>query len=254
MIRRSILPLLLLLTLASLACGFGGTSPADRLESAAATAGSAAATVEGVAGTAAAIAGPTLEAVSATAAAAVPTLQVTIEALITAAPTVGANAQDALATLAAQGVTTIEALNERLAAVTLDANGEFRLTIGEAEWNEALRARQFARTAGGDPPAMQEITFNFTPAGIQLAATVVRPLPGVFSAQVRPYVDGAGAVQIDVEAASFNDVAVPQAILLLAAGTVTETINDVIAGLPGDLVLTAVELSDDGMTLVGRRR
>ncbi len=251
-------PRILLLTLffwilPALACATTTPNAAPDLDAAAATAAASLPDLDALAGTAAAqvaTAAPTIQAAAATEAA---RAAATAAAAAAALPTLAAQAET-VGTLVAelpQGV-TLDELKERFAAVQLDENGAFSITITDAEWNQALMARQEARIAAGDPPATQDITFTFFPDRIDLTGRVVSPIQGPLTASFRPYV-AAGAFQFEILAATINEVEVPQPLLELAAGSVRETIDELITSLPDGLQLTAVTLQEGAMTITGQR-
>lgn len=262
-------PLLLLLILAALAvlaCSLGNraaapTIPADtgeRLQSAAATAAAAAGDIGDLAGTAVsgvATLAPTAQAAAegavSAAATALPTLRATVEALATAAPSMGAGAQEMIATLTAQGLTTIEGLRQRFETVEISPNGSFRVTITDDEWTEAMLARQVVRVAGDDPPGTQDLHFIITPAYVEVTGVVVSPVQGNMRVRFVPYVDDFGSVQFDVQEAVLNDVAVPDLLLNLATVSVLDTINEVTGGLPIGYGVTEFQLESGRMTIIG---
>lgn len=244
---RILFLVVLLWALPALACNTTPPDASPPLEAVAATAAASAQDLDNLAGTAAAqvaTAAPTLQAAAATEVAA---------AAATALPTLEAQAE-AIGTIVAglPSGATMDELKERFAAVQLDENGAFRITITDAEWNQALMARQETRIAAGDPPATQDITFVFLPDRIDLTGRVVSPIQGPLTASFRPYV-AAGVFQFEILAATINEVAVPQPLLELAAGSVRETIDELISTLPDGLQLTEVLLQEGAMTITGQR-
>lgn len=237
----------------ALACNNSAPDTAPKLDAAAATAASSVQELEELAGTAAAqvaTAAPTLQAAAATEVAGAAEA---VAAAATALPTLETQAE-AVGTLVAglpMGI-TMDELKERFAAVQLDENGAFSITIADVEWNQALMARQEARIADDDPPATQDITFVFFPDRIDMTGRVVSPIQGPLTASFRPYI-AEGAFQFEILAATINEVAVPQPLLELAAGSVRETIDELITSLPDGLQLTAVTLHDGTMTVTGQR-
>lgn len=250
---RILFLMVLLWALPALACNTTPPDASPPLEAVAATAAASAQDLNNLAGTAAAqvaTAAPTLQAAASTQVAAAAG---TVAAAATTLPTLEAQAE-AIGTIVAglpTGV-TMDELKERFVAVQLDENGAFSITITDAEWNQALMARQETRIAAGDPPATQDITFVFLPDRIDLTGRVVSPIQGPLTASFRPYV-AAGVFQFEILAATINEVAVPQPLLELAAGSVRETIDELISSLPDGLQLTAVTLQDGVMTITGQR-
>lgn len=250
---RILFLMVLLWALPALACNTTPPDASPPLEAVAATAAASAQDLNNLAGTAAAqvaTAAPTLQAAASTQVAAAAG---TVAAAATTLPTLEAQAE-AIGTIVAglpTGV-TMDELKERFVAVQLDENGAFSITITDAEWNQALMARQETRIAAGDPPATQDITFVFLPDRIDLTGRVVSPIQGPLTASFRPYVT-AGVFQFEILAATINEVAVPQPLLELAAGSVRETIDELISSLPDGLQLTAVTLQDGVMTITGQR-
>ncbi|MCB8954361.1 MAG: LmeA family phospholipid-binding protein [Ardenticatenales bacterium] len=259
-----ILALMGLLLLPALACGSSSAkistlSPdtTEKLDTAAATAAAGAQQLGDIAGTAAAqvaTAAPTLQA----------SAQEIVENAATSIPTIMAQLEDAAPTLEAQAAAvstiiagmpagvTMDELKARFADVQLDENGTFSVTITDQEWNAALMARQEARIAANDPPATQDIVFTFYPDRIDLTGNVVSPIQGPLTASFRPYIAD-GTFQFEILAATINDVEVPKPLLDLAAGSVRETITELISSLPDGLQLTDVRLDAGTMTINGQR-
>lgn len=250
---RILFLMVLLWALPALACNTTPQDASPPLEAVAATAAASAQDLNNLAGTAAAqvaTAAPTLQAAASTQVAAAAG---TVAAAATTLPTLEAQAE-AIGTIVAglpTGV-TMDELKERFVAVQLDENGAFSITITDAEWNQALMARQETRIAAGDPPATQDVAFIFFPDRIDLTGRVVSPIQGPLTASFRPYV-AAGVFQFEILAATINEVAVPQPLLELAAGSVRETIDELISSLPDGLQLNDVTLQEGIMTITGQR-
>jgi hypothetical protein len=248
--KRAFALLISLLLFASLACGLGGID----LPEVGGLPEGAAATAEGAAR-----------------AAATAVAQVTIPAgAMATAEAMAGRAGDVMATAAAiagdegsQLVSTLEAgdfnvdvgvnvdaLREKIANATPDANGNLTITFTEAEINEALTLRQ----GNGNTQGLRDPQLSFTQNTVILTGGIDQPIAGSLEATFRPYVvDGERSLALELTAAKINGIAVPTILLGTLEATVNTSLDLLMSNLPQAYELRQVTVGEGTLTIVATR-
>lgn len=224
------------LVLVGLACNVGGgsftppavTIPAGALETAQAAAGTAA--VQGGAAVETAVAAGGVETAQA------------------AAGTAAAQGGAAVGTAMAMGTPDISALQEKLAALQPDENGNVSVTITDDEVNEAIQRGQ----ANSGQSNLENTLVTFTSGGIVLAGDVTQPVTARLTVTFVPLVED-GVLRFEITQATLGSLNVPAALLQSAEGTLNGTLGDVLNNLPGGVQLTGITMGEGTMVVVGRR-
>jgi hypothetical protein len=219
-----------MLLLTSLACDLSLGDPADIVAPAVETAEVAARTAGDAAQTAAAQAGDLVE---------------------TAAAVATREGSEAIATVVAASTPYADLLKEKLASIEPDADGNYRVTLTEDEVNIVLRLRQLL-TGDVIGAAIQSQEVKFSDGIIELAGTIVEPLPGRLLVRMRPTV-AAGRLQLDIMDASVAGQEAPQVVLEAAEKAISSTVGEALEHLPIGVQLQEVTAANGELGIVGHR-
>jgi hypothetical protein len=218
-----------MLVLASLACGLPG-DPADIIAPALETAEGAAQEAGNVAQTAAAQAG---------------------DLGGTAAAVATSEGSGLIATVKAVASPSVDTLKEKVANIEPDADGNYRVTIGEEEVNTVLRLRQLL---SGDiiGAGIQSQEVGFRDGAIMLTGNILEPIPGRLTVRMRPSVVD-GRFQLDIVDASVAGQTAPQQTLEAAEGAINSTIGEALEFLPAGVELREITAVNGELTIIGRK-
>jgi hypothetical protein len=219
-----------MLLLTSLACDLSLGDPADIVAPAVETAEVAARTAGDAAQTAAAQAGDLVE---------------------TAAAVATREGSEAIATVVAASTPYADLMKEKLASIEPDADGNYRVTLTEDEVNIVLRLRQLL-TGDVIGAAIQSQEVKFSDGIIELAGTIVEPLPGRLLVRMRPTV-AAGRLQLDIMDASVAGQEAPQVVLEAAEKAISSTVGEALEHLPIGVQLQEVTAANGELGIVGHR-
>lgn len=204
------------------------------------------------------------QAAAATALAGAPTLLATAQSAaataLAGAPTTIAGSQGAIATLAVQaraaatrvaqagsGLTDGAAdLRGRLAQVQPDANGNVTLTIGEAELTSLLRRDEAAADA-----RVQNLAVTMGDGLIIITGDLTRPVVAPLAAVFQPYVSD-GRLMLTVSEITIGTVALPAGVIAYVDARLNNTLNGALQALPGDLLVTNVQVTGGALVISGR--
>lgn len=168
--------------------------------------------------------------------------------------TVAAEAPDqgsfAVATLQAADAPEIDALREKFSNIQPDVNGNYTVTLTDAELNQVLQL-QPSLTDPGAQVQLQDAVVSFTGGNIILNARVMQPLSANLSVTVRPYVVG-GELGFDLQQASLGALPVPELILSVVEGTLNASLDQALSTVPAGFQLLSVTLGEGTLTIVAR--
>jgi hypothetical protein len=158
----------------------------------------------------------------------------------------------AIGTLQAGGQTVdLGPLQDKFESIQPDANGNFTVTITDAEVNQALQRSQETAEAANESP-LKQTAIAFTGGNIVLTGNVVSPIEALLTVTFRPLVTN-GVLQFEVVSATLGTVQVPSAILTSAALTLNNTIGQAMNGIPSNLTLQSIVMGEGTMTVSGTR-
>jgi uncharacterized protein YpmS len=168
--------------------------------------------------------------------------------------TVAAEAPDqgsiAVATLQSADAPELDALREKFANIQPDVNGNYTVTLTDAELNQVLQLQPTLT----DPNAqvqLQNATVSFTGGNIVLNARVLQPLSADLSFSVRPYVLD-GELGFDLQQASLGGLSVPGPILSFVESSLNASLEQALNSVPADYQLVSVTLGEGTITIVAR--
>ncbi len=204
-----------------------------------------------VAGTAAANAPSylaTSQAYAATAVVVAPTVVVDAKS---AAETIASHAP-AVATTASQSGVAISAvaqqLQTRLSTMLPDEQGYMRFAVSEAE----ISALLLSQSAADENARFENLNISFGDGGILMSGELTSPVQVPFAITFVPYVDD-GKLQLSIREARVGVIEVPNLVLDLALGRLNRTMGYLIAFVPGDVEVVAVDIVNGEMVVVAHR-
>lgn len=218
------------LLLLSLACGISIGDPAEIVPPAVETAEEAARVAGNAAQTAAAQAG---------------------DLSGTAAAVATSEGSEALATVRAAATPHVDYLQEKLASIEPDEDGNYRATLTEDEVNVVLRLRQVVT---GDilGAAIQSQEVSFEDGTITLSGTILEPLPGELLVKMRPSVED-GQLLLEIEESTIAGQEAPPQVLDAAEEAISGTLGEGLEHLPAGVQLQELTVADGQLNIVGRR-
>lgn len=147
---------------------------------------------------------------------------------------------------AARAATSLE---QKLTSIMPDANGNFTITMTDADLAEymATQGGAFENTDA----RIENVQVNFTPQHVVIAGTITRPVNLPLSAELRPAVVD-GRLQFEVLNASAGPLPIPSSMLSLLEAGVNSGLGQAMATLPAGVALVDVALGSGSMTVLGR--
>jgi hypothetical protein len=160
-------------------------------------------------------------------------------------------ASAAIETIQAGGTIGLGALEDKFESIQPDANGNFSVTITDAELNQAVQQAQEVPGSTNDSPLSQPV-FTFTGGNIVLTANVTQPVAAQLTVAFRPSVVN-GVLQFEVVSATLGSVQVPTAVLSSAETTINSTLGQAMNNIPANLTLQSIVMGEGTMTVSGTR-
>lgn len=145
-----------------------------------------------------------------------------------------------------------QTLPERLAAIRPDANGNFSVSVTQAEFNRTIESAIATAAQQGTAVPIQDAQVGFEGAQVVLTGRVTEPLAGDFAATLRPVVAD-GRLRLEVVNATLSGFPVPQNMLGLVDTNVNQAVDAALRNLPANIVLQSVTIGDGVLTLTGRQ-
>jgi hypothetical protein len=141
------------------------------------------------------------------------------------------------------------ALERKLTSITPDANGNFTITMTDADLAEymALQGAAFE-----NPDArIENVQVNFTPQHVIVTGNVTKPVSLPLTAELRPVaVDG--RLQFQVINASAGVLPIPESMLSVLEAGVNVGLGQALSYLPAEMTLLDVALGSGSMTVLGQ--
>jgi len=162
-----------------------------------------------------------------------------------AATAVGQGSDGAGSALAAGG-----SLQQKLANIQPDANGNFDVAVTEADLNEFV-----AGQGGGfqtDTLSAQNIKIQITPEHLALTGDVTDPIALPLEVKLRPAIIGE-QLRFELLSASAGIFPVPDSMLNLIEAGVNSELSRALIGLPNDVTLQDASLANGVLTIFGQQ-
>ena len=253
-ISRTLLYLIVLLMMVSIACGgSGGNVPAANVPQLNVTVGGVPQATLDAANTRAA--DLAMQAGNAAATAQVVSQVATQNAPIVATPVAEVEVPltpiATLATVATQVIPTIAAteytmadLEAMFSSVQPDGSGSVSVTMTDDQLNSAVAAAQSTGQGAGQ---IQNVLFTFVSGAIVMSGDVTQPIQARLTVTFSPYVVN-GVLQFDITQASLGNIQVPPATLTQAETTLNSSLGNAASQLPANVTLQSVIVTDGVMT------
>lgn len=184
-----------------------------------------------------------------------------VETVQSAGQQAGAAAETAVALATKEGAAAIEtiqaggaelgALGEKFGSIEPDGNGNFTVTVTDAEVNAAIQRKQ--EEAGVENTALQHAIVAFTGGNIVLTGSVTQPIEAQLTVTFRPSIVN-GDLQFEVVSATLGSIQVPAAVLSTAEGTLNSTLGQAMNNIPSNLTLQSIVMGEGTMTVSGTRQ
>ena len=148
----------------------------------------------------------------------------------------------------AGAATAATALERKLTSIMPDANGDFTITMTDADLAEYLA------TQGGvfenDEARIEDVQVNFTPQNITISGSITRPVSLPITAQLQPVVTD-GRLRFQVLNASAGVLPIPSSMLSMLETGVNLGLGQALNSLPAGVNLLDVALGSGSMTVLG---
>jgi hypothetical protein len=142
-------------------------------------------------------------------------------------------------------------LQDKFETIQTDANGNFSVTVTDAEVNQAIQRSQEAGE-GSPNSTLQQVALAFTGGNIVMTANVTSPIEALLTVTFRPHVDN-GVLQFEVVSATLGTVQVPAFVLSSAESTLNSSLGAAMNSMPDNLTLQSVVVGEGTMTVSGTR-
>lgn len=143
----------------------------------------------------------------------------------------------------------VTALERKLTSISPDANGNFTITITDADMAEylALQGGAFEN----DDARIENVQVNFTPQNVVITGNVTKPVSLPLTAELRP-VAADGRLYFQVINASAGVLPVPESMLSVLEAGVNVGLGQAMSYLPAEMTLLDVALGSGSMTALGQ--
>jgi len=143
------------------------------------------------------------------------------------------------------------ALQQKLANIQPDGDGNFTVAVTEGDLNEFITGQE-----GGafqtDTLSAENIQVQITPEHIELTGDVTQPIALPLNVKMRPSV-ASGQLQFDLLSASTGILPVPESMLDLIETGVNSELGRALTGLPDGVSIQEVMLADGVLTILGHQ-
>ncbi len=171
-------------------------------------------------------------------------------AVATAIAQVGDGSNTAQAPSTGDAVVAGGALQQKLANIQPDANGNFTVAVTEEDLNEFIAGQQGAFQT--DTLSAQNIQIQIVPEYIKLTGDVTEPIALPLLIKLRPAVAG-GQLQFELLSASAGIFPVPDSMLDLIEAGANSELGQALAGLPNGVTILDATLANGVLTIVGHQ-
>jgi hypothetical protein len=140
-------------------------------------------------------------------------------------------------------------LQQKLANIQPDANGNFAVAITEDDLNEFIAGEGGAFQT--DTLSAQNIEIQITPEHLELTGDVTEPVALPLVVKLRPAIAG-GQLGFELVSASAGIFPVPDSMLDLIEAGANSELGRALAGLPSGVVLQNATLAEGVLTIFGQ--
>lgn len=140
-------------------------------------------------------------------------------------------------------------MEAKLAGAQPDANGIIKVDVTEAEFNQII-AEQLVATNGNSP--IQNPAVQLTGGSLVLDGDVTEPIVAPISVKMRPYVEN-GELRLDVQSAIVGGFPAFGSIMTTVEDTLNNYVTTGLLGLPANITLEDILISEGTMTILARQ-
>lgn len=144
------------------------------------------------------------------------------------------------------------ALEQKLANIQTDANGNFSLAITDTDLNEFVSGQ----TGGGirtEGFAVDDVQINISSESAELSGNVQEPMAVPLTVEMRPTVQN-GRLYFDILSATAGIFPAPESMLDLIEVTANNELAQALAGLPDNMIIQNVQLGDGVINISGQQQ
>lgn len=145
--------------------------------------------------------------------------------------------------------TALSSLEQKLIAIRPDANGNFTITFTDAD------LASYLATQGGafanDEARIENVQVRMLPQHVEIRGDLTQPLAVSLTAQLRPVVSD-GRLYFQVINASAGVLPIPDSMIQLLEAGVNSGLGQAMNALPANVILQDVALGNGSMTVLGR--
>jgi hypothetical protein len=168
----------------------------------------------------------------------------------TAIAQVGDDSDTGQAPAAGDALVAGGSLQQKLANIQPDANGNFTVAITEEELNEYIAGQEGAFQT--DSFSAQNIQIEIAPEHVKLTGDVTEPIALPLLIELRPAVAG-GQLQFELLSASAGIFPVPDSMLNLIEASANSELGQALAGLPNGVTVQDAALANGVLTIFGHQ-
>jgi hypothetical protein len=170
------------------------------------------------------------------------------------AATVAAQGQNVIATVQASDfeLPDIQALQESIAAVRPDENGNISFTIGDEQLTQVIQTHQATATPAGDMPEVKNLTVQFTDGTILLNGNITDPIQTQLTVSFWPVVED-GVLRFQVVSATMGSITVPPVLLQTVEASLNNTLGEALTNLPAGITLQAIIVREGSLTITAHQ-
>ncbi len=142
-------------------------------------------------------------------------------------------------------------LEQKLANLQPDANGNFSLAITDADLNEFVAGQ----TGGGirtEGLAVDNVQISISSEAAELSGDVQEPLAVPLTVEMRPTVQN-GRLYFEIVSATAGIFPAPESMLSIIEATANSELTQALAGLPDNMVIQDVQLGEGVINITGRQ-
>ncbi|MCA9990078.1 MAG: hypothetical protein KDE29_03645 [Anaerolineales bacterium] len=140
-------------------------------------------------------------------------------------------------------------LQQKLAALQPDANGNYTIVLTDAEINQGLQGQP---EISQDGVTIQGLAVTFTGGNVVLTGNLTEPIAAQLTATFRPEVND-GQLTFSLVSAQLGRLPVPTSILQSVETTLNATIGNLMNNLPAGITLQSVFMGEGTMTVIAHQ-
>lgn len=142
----------------------------------------------------------------------------------------------------------LDALRQKVSEARPGADGTIRLELTDEELNRAVDVRA---GRAGEEPAIQDPDLSFGDGNVLLVGRVTQPIEGELRASFEPVVSD-GQLRLFLTSVNIGSIPVPTVLLSSVEATLNASLATLLSALPNNYRLSEVVIGDGTMTIIAR--